>query len=52
MWCEDDAGKMTDVEVQTVILANHTDTLLRAALDGRRHHIAVIEFGLTLPQAR
>lgn len=34
MWREDDASTMVDVEVPAVIMANHTDTLLRATLDG------------------
>ena len=33
LWCEAPAQQM-EVEVQPVLLANHTDTLLRAALDG------------------
>lgn len=34
MWHEDDTSKRVDVEVPAVIMANHTDTLLRATLDG------------------
>jgi len=33
MWMESDPGKVIDVELDAVLVANHTDTLLRAALD-------------------
>ncbi len=34
MWCPDNPAQPIDVEIQPVLLANHTDSLLRAALDG------------------
>jgi DNA-binding transcriptional LysR family regulator len=34
MWCAENPDKPVEIEVQPVILANHTDTLLRATLDG------------------
>ena len=34
MWQPEQRAQAVDVEVQPVLLANHTDTLLRAALDG------------------
>lgn len=34
MWMEQDPEKAIDVELDAVLVANHTDTLLRAALDG------------------
>ncbi|MET1116950.1 MAG: LysR family transcriptional regulator [Comamonas sp.] len=34
MWCEADAAHSREIAVKPVIAANHTDTLLRAALDG------------------
>ncbi len=34
MWCVDDAAHSREISVTPVIAANHTDTLLRAALDG------------------
>ena len=34
MWCPDMPAQPIDVEIQPVLLANHTDSLLRAALDG------------------
>src|SRR5690606_16431581 len=33
MWMEQDPEKAIDVELDAVLVANHTDTLLRAALD-------------------
>lgn len=34
MWPEGQSGLAEEVEIQPVLVANHTDTLLRAALDG------------------
>lgn len=34
MWCPDEPTQPIEVDVQPVLLANHTDSLLRAALDG------------------
>jgi DNA-binding transcriptional LysR family regulator len=34
MWCPQTTGKPITVDVAPVLLANHTDTLLRATLDG------------------
>ena len=34
MWCPEKPDHVVEVEVQPVLLANHTDTLLLAALDG------------------
>jgi DNA-binding transcriptional LysR family regulator len=34
MWCPDNPGHPIDIDVQPVLLANHTDSLLRAAIDG------------------
>lgn len=34
MWCPEKPAHVVEVEVQPVLLANHTDTLLLAALDG------------------
>lgn len=34
MWREDAPGQAQEVEIQPVLLANHSDTLLRATLDG------------------
>lgn len=34
VWCPDAPRKAVDVPVQPVLVANHVDTLLRAALDG------------------
>jgi DNA-binding transcriptional LysR family regulator len=34
MWSEADAATVVEVDVQPVVWANHTDTLLRATLDG------------------
>lgn len=34
MWCPDKPTQPLEVDVQPVLLANHTDSLLRAALDG------------------
>ncbi|MEK7344992.1 MAG: LysR family transcriptional regulator [Pseudomonadota bacterium] len=34
MWCPDNPGQPTHIEIAPVLLANHTDSLLRAALDG------------------
>ena len=34
MWCPEQADVPTEVDIQPVLLANHTDTLLRATLDG------------------
>lgn len=34
MWCPDSSTQMVEVNVEPVLLANHTDTLLRAAVDG------------------
>jgi DNA-binding transcriptional LysR family regulator len=34
LWNPEDPAQPTEVEVQPVLLANHTDTLLRSALDG------------------
>lgn len=34
LWCDNPAHPPVDVPVQPVLLANHTDTLLRATLDG------------------
>jgi DNA-binding transcriptional LysR family regulator len=34
MWCPDTPTQPTEVDVQPVLLANHTDSLLRAAIDG------------------
>lgn len=34
MWCEMDKETMVDLDVHSVLWANHTDTLLRAALEG------------------
>jgi DNA-binding transcriptional LysR family regulator len=34
MWCPDNPTHPTEVDVQPVLLANHTDSLLRAAIDG------------------
>lgn len=34
LWCPEQADQWQEVQVQPVVLANHTDTLLRAALDG------------------
>lgn len=34
MWCPDNPGHPIDLDVQPVLLANHTDSLLRAAIDG------------------
>lgn len=34
MWCPDQAQEARQVEIQPVLVANHTDTLLRAAMDG------------------
>lgn len=34
MWCAENPGEPTEVEIQPVLLANHTDSLIRAALDG------------------
>lgn len=34
MWCPDNPDHPTDIDVQPVLLANHTDSLLRATMDG------------------
>ena len=34
LWPEDRPAQVEEVEIQPVLVANHTDTLLRAALDG------------------
>lgn len=34
LWRDDRADEVMEVEIRPVLLANHTDTLLRAALDG------------------
>ena len=34
MWCPDNAAQPTEVDIQPVLLGNHTDSLLRAAMDG------------------
>jgi len=34
MWCPDNPTQPTEVDIQPVLLANHTDSLLRAAIDG------------------
>ena len=34
MWCPDNPTQPIEVDVQPVLMANHTDSLLRAALDG------------------
>lgn len=34
MWCPESSGDPVEVDVSPVLSANHTDTLLRAALDG------------------
>jgi DNA-binding transcriptional LysR family regulator len=34
MWCSDHPSQSTEVEIKPVLLANHTDSLLRATLDG------------------
>ena len=34
MWCPDHPAQPTEVDIQPVLLANHTDSLLRATLDG------------------
>ncbi len=34
LWCPDDAMPAQEIPIQPVLLANHTDTLLRATLDG------------------
>lgn len=34
MWCPEQPQQPVDVEIQPVLVANHTDTLLRAAVDG------------------
>ena len=34
MWCPEKPDDVVEVEAQPVLLANHTDTLLRATLDG------------------
>lgn len=34
MWCPDHPAQPTEVAIQPVLLANHTDSLLRATLDG------------------
>ena len=34
MWCPDNPTQPIEVDLQPVLLANHTDSLLRAALDG------------------
>lgn len=34
LWRDGETGEAVEVEVQPVLLANHTDTLLRCALDG------------------
>ena len=34
MWCPEQPDVPTDVDIAPVLLANHTDTLLRATLDG------------------
>ena len=34
MWCPENPTQPLEVDIQPVLLANHTDSLLRAALDG------------------
>ncbi|NYT63533.1 LysR family transcriptional regulator [Alcaligenaceae bacterium] len=34
MWCSQSSGQVVEANVDPVLIANHTDTLLRAALDG------------------
>jgi DNA-binding transcriptional LysR family regulator len=34
MWCPDNSAQTTEVDIQPVLLGNHTDSLLRAAIDG------------------
>ena len=34
MWCPFNPSQPTEVEIKPVLLANHTDSLLRATLDG------------------
>ena len=34
MWCPDNPAHPTEVDIQPVLLGNHTDSLLRAAIDG------------------
>lgn len=34
LWCPDNPAQPLDVEVEPVLVVNHTDSLLRAALDG------------------
>jgi DNA-binding transcriptional LysR family regulator len=34
MWCSDHPSQSTEVEIKPVLLANHTDSLMRATLDG------------------
>ncbi|MGV0959405.1 MAG: LysR family transcriptional regulator [Limnohabitans sp.] len=34
MWCPDNPSQPIEIDLQPVLLANHTDSLLRAALDG------------------
>lgn len=34
MWCPENPGQPIEIDIQPVLLANHTDSLLRAALDG------------------
>ncbi|WP_090142675.1 LysR family transcriptional regulator [Limnohabitans sp. DM1] len=34
MWCPDNPTRPIEIDIQPVLLANHTDSLLRAALDG------------------
>jgi DNA-binding transcriptional LysR family regulator len=34
MWCPDNPAQPTEVDIQPVLLGNHTDSLLRAAIDG------------------
>ena len=34
MWCPDNPTQTTEIDIKPVLLANHTDSLLRAALDG------------------
>ena len=34
MWCPDNPTQPIEIDIQPVLLANHTDSLLRAALDG------------------
>lgn len=34
MWCDENPDRVVEMNVDPVLIANHTDTLLRAALDG------------------